>query len=482
MNSLRTELIENGIDKIVQGIDKVAEVIVSTMGGSGKNVIIRNSKSTVFTKDGVSVASSLNLKDPIENIGANLIIEAANKTVHQCGDGTTTTTLFAHSLLKELLKLNVSIETILDELDEFLVEYESLLRNQSKKIENIQDIYNIALTSGKSAAIARLLKEIYQKTGNDANVSLEMSKESDSTYYELVNGLNFESGMINSRFANEDNGNCVYENAYIMLENDVVSKPIEYKELFDKFLNDDEPLVIIAPGFSDLFIRFALTAKSNNGLKICLITSPGYGSSIKENYRDIATFSNNGYIDKIVITNYDFTIFNQPDLNKINKRTEQLRKMIDNAHEELFVKDYEKRIIALNQLGAVIYVGGQTATTAKEEYDRIEDALGAVKMSIKGGYVKGAGSELYQISNALSTHYNCYDAFINTLKLPFVIIMRNANISRELKHDIPYNVKLKQYDESISDSTEILITSMKNAIAMVKLLVNTSFTIYNEEY
>lgn len=497
--NIQTKLIEDTTDKIIVGINKVCDIITSTMGGAGKNVIIREDGETTFTKDGVSVAKAIKLQDPIENIGANLVIEASNKTVQQCGDGTTTTALFVQEFINGLKEEQVNVETVLSELDVFVEQFEQVLKDQSKKIETSQDIYNIALTSSKSAHIARLINEIYIDTGSKANIGLEMSRISDTTYYELTKGLKFDSGMVNSRFANEENGNCVFENPYIMLEQNGVSKPEDYKEILDQFLNEDRAIVIIAPNFSDTFVRFAVTNKISHGLKICLIASPGYGASVKENYRDIAVFSHSGDVNKIVITAYDFTIYNDPDLNQIDKRVKQLTKMIENAQEDFYERDYNDRITRLTQTGAMIYVGGTTEKNAKEEYDRIEDALGATKSAFKEGYVRGAGSELYQISplfrkykeikivstpdqpdKFVTTGYHIYDTIQSTLKAPLRRILSNANITREVKTDIPYNVRTKQYDENIIDSVDVLIHSMKNAVALVKLLINTSYTLYNE--
>lgn len=480
--NIQTQLIEDTTSKIVTGINRVSDIITSTMGGAGKNVIITNDDEMVFTKDGVSVAKHIKLPDPIENIGANLVIEAANKTVHQCGDGTTTTALFINELVNNLKQENESLDVILDELEKFEEEYETIIKEQSNIIQTNQEIYNVALTSSKSSKIARLIAEIYENTGVKSNISLEMSKVSDKTYYEMMKGLLFESGMINTRFANEENGNCVFENAYIMLEQDTVSSPDAYKNILDNCLYNDEAIVIIAPSFSDTFVRFAVTAKMSKGLKICLISAPGYGASIKENYRDIIAFSNKGIVNRIVITNYDFTIINEPSLDQIDKRVRQLEKMAENAQEDFYERDYLERIVRLTQTGAIIYVGGVTEKNAKEEYDRIEDALGATKTALNSGYVRGAGSELFQIAPLFNeTNYKCYKTFQNVLKAPLLKIMKNGNIDREIKTDLPFNVKTKQYDECIVDAADVLINSMKNAIAVVKLLINTSYTLYNEE-
>ena len=487
--SIKTKLINSTTDEIINGINKACDIIISTMGGAGKNVIIRNGNDTVFTKDGVSVAKNIHLENPIENIGSNLVIEASNKTVQQCGDGTTTTALFVKELINSLREESCDMEVILDDLNKFVDQFEKIIKEQSIQIGNNQDIYNIALTSSKSPYIARLISEIYSHTGSKANITLEMSKVSDSTYYELTKGLDFPSGMVNSRFATEDNGNCVFDNCYIMLEQEAVSVPQSYKSILDEFLNKDEAIVIIAPSFSDLFVRFAVTAKVNNGLKICLIQSPGYGASVKENYRDIAAFSHAGYVDKITISNYDFTIFNDPDINQIDKRIKQLEKMAENAHEDFYERDYNERISRLTQTGAVIYVGGTTEKNAEEEYDRIEDALGATKAAFRSGYVRGAGCELYQIvplfkqydENECKDGYHIYKTIERSLKAPFNKILENANITRTIKTDVPFNVKTKQYDDNIIDASDIIINSMKNAVALVKLLINTSYTLYNEE-
>lgn len=479
-----TTIINDNLSNIVEGINIAADVVISTMGGSGKNVIINGKneqgiEDLRFTKDGVSVAKSIKIPSAEQNIGATLLINAANKTVHQCGDGTTSTVLFIKSLVNEAFKMNIDDKNkFIEDLDSFIEQFEDHIKNVSKSIDNIDDIYKIALTSCKSATIASLIKDIYSKTGFKANISLEKSRVADRTYYDLIKGLNFESGMINSRFANQEDGTCILENATIVLEDQLVSSPEAWDKILGACMQQDVAIVIIAPMFSDVFIKHCLTNKYN-GLKICLVKAPGYGNYIKENYKDILAFSTEDRVDRIVINPYTFTLFNQTNNTKISKRIKQLEKLAENAVEDYDEKDYTERIHRLNQSGAMIYVGGVTQKNIDEEYDRIEDALGAVKSALKSGYVRGAGVELIQMIPLFKDH-PLYELINKVLSQPFYQILSNANITRTIKTDIPFNVKTKTYDENIIDASDIIINSLKNAISLFKLLINTSYVIHNE--
>ena len=476
-----TKIINDNLQFIIDGIKIASDVVISTMGGSGKNIILSNNKDLNFTKDGVSVAKAISLPNPENNIGAKLLINAANKTVEQCGDGTTSTILFVRSLIESIYIQDVKdINEFIEDLDEFVNKFQEIIKQQSKTVDNIDDIYKIALTSSKSAKIAALIKDIYSKTGFKANISLEESKVSDKTYYDLIEGLNFESGMVNTRFANQDNGNCTLENAVLILEEELVSSPQSYEKILGYCLENDTAIVIMAPMFSDAFVRFTVTNKMQNGLKICLVKTPGYGNYSKENYKDIRSFANDdSTVNKIVISQHDFTIYNKPDIVKLNRRLSQLEKLAENSTEVYDIEDYKNRIHRLNQTGAIIYVGGVTEKNLKEEYDRIEDAIGAVSSALKSGYVRGAGVELVQII-PLFKDSRIFKLIKEVLYKPYSQILKNANITRTLKTDIPYNVRSKTYDENIIDASSIVINSLTNAVSLFKLLINTSYVVHNE--
>lgn len=482
----KTQIIDNTLQNVINGLNIAADIIISTMGGSGQNVII--SKPTpespeneiIFTKDGVSVAKSIKLKDPTNNIGASLLINAADKTVKECGDGTTSTALFIKTLLNsEYLNSIEDKNEFIDDLDNFVEILESILKEQSKKIESIDDLYKIANTSCKSAKISNLIKDIYIKTGFNATISLELSKVADSTYYELIEGLSFESGMVSTLFANQDNNTCILENTVILIEKEPISSAQPYYDILDECLAEDRSILIIAPQFSDDFVRFAKHNKTQKGLKICLVNTPGYGVFQKENIKDILTFTTDNTVNKVVVTQQNFTLYNTPYSDKIQKRVKQLERLIENAVEDYEEEDFKNRITRLQQTGAIIYVGGVTSKNAKEEFDRIEDALGAVKAALRMGYVRGAGVELIQIIPLFKDH-KLYPLIKELLSKPHYQILKNANITRELKTDVPFNVRTKTYDENIIDPTDVILNSIKNSIALFKLLINTSYIIHNE--
>ena len=285
--------------------------------------------------------------------------------------------------------------------------------------------------------------------------------------------------MVSTLFANQDNNTCILENAIVLIEKELINSAQPFHEILDECLAQDKAILIMAPQFGDAFVRFAVHNKIQKGLKICLVNIPGYGVFQKENIKDILTFTTDNEINKIVVTQQSFTLYNKPYSDKINKRVAQLQKLADNAVEDYEEQDFKNRITRLQQTGAVIYVGGVTEKNAKEEFDRIEDALGAVKSALRLGYVRGAGVELIQII-PLFKDSRIFPLIKELLSKPHKQILQNANITREVKTDVPFNVRTKTYDETIIDPTDVILNSIKNSVSLFKLLINTSFIIHNE--
>jgi chaperonin GroEL (HSP60 family) len=315
----------------------------------------------------------------------------------------------------------------------------------------------------------------YNQTSLQASISVELSKNFNFTYFEISKGLTFDSGLIHPEFANNTNGNYSAENPYIWIDEDVISNPSDYIPYLEGFNSKKTPLVIIAKDFSNGFIRYCVTNKQQNGLNICLIKHPGFGDSIKENLKDIKSFCTNATVNKITVTPYEFTIYNKPDLKSLNKRVKQLKSYIENSTSEYEVNDYVKRISNLEQNSAIIYVGGFTEKEAKEEFDRIEDAVGACKSAIKKGVVPGQGVSLYKYAQDNKDILPIW--FYKTLKQPALKILKNANLFLEPSED-PYNVKTKKIDKTLVDPTYVIICSLQNSFAMSKLIINSSYLLY----
>jgi len=473
----RLENNNNSVEGVLKGIKRASDIITSTMGGSGKNVLMFENKAIQFTKDGVSVAKKIQFKDSEEDAGAQMLITAANKTVKECGDGTTLTSLFTQEFVSKLFSLckDGDVNQILDEWERQVNIVVEILKERSTKIESIDTIYNIALTSCKNERLAQLIHEIYRKVGLRASISVQMSQESPNSYYEVTKGLNFDGGLIHPLFSNQLNGTYQAEKPYIWLTEDVMNDFEGHAEIINEFHEQKVPLVIIAKDFSDSFIRYTLTNKQAKNLDICLLKLPGWGNGIRENVKDMKAFISNNYVNKITVTPTDFTLYNNPDSKKIRTRVKQLEAQIEGFTEEWDQNDFAKRIDSLNQTSAIIYVGGRTLANAQEEFDRIEDAIGACKTACKGGYIRGAGSELFDISN----NKQFTTEFTDVLCAPLFKIMKNANINHLDVDKLPFNVKTKQQDSNLLDPTNVVITALQNSFALATLLINTSYILHD---
>lgn len=475
---MRLENNNDSVTGVLNGIKKASDIITSTMGGSGKNVLMFEKKALQFTKDGVSVAKKIQFKNAEEDAGAQMLITAANKTVNECGDGTTLTSLFTQEFVSKLFEI-CKTNPINETLDAWRTQINQVIDEltlRSSKIESLDEIYNIALTSCKNENLAKLIYEIYRKVGLKASISVQLSDHSPTTYYEVTKGLNFDGGLIHPGFANQINGTFHAEKPVIWITEDTLGKFEDIAEAINELHEEGTPLVIIAKDYSDSFLRYALTNKNAKNVQICLLKLPGWGAGIKENIKDIKAFlSSKGTINKITVTPTDFTIYNNPDAKKIRTRIKQLEAQAEAYTEEFDVKDFYRRVDTLNQTSAIIYVGGRTLANAQEEFDRIEDAVGACKTAVKGGYVKGAGAELFDIAGK----HPISKEFTDVLFAPLFKILNNANINSLDINALPFNVKTKKQDLTLLDPTNVIINALLNAFALAELLINTSYILHD---
>lgn len=466
----------SSIELVLQGIENAAKIITSTMGGAGKNVLLFDRDNLIWTKDGVSVANRIGFQHTEHNAGAQLLINAANQTVQECGDGTTLTSLltqmFVNKLFEEIKDRDVN--DVLDEAQLLIDNLKQHLTNISTPIESAQTIFNIAFTSCKDQRLAEMIQQIFIKVGLDAHVSVELSNHAKETYLEYTEGLTMEEGYVNSQFATTDDGLCVLEKAQVIVEKDFINEVSEISDVIAQNQENGLATVFIAKGFSDHVIRFCL-ANIQRGFRVCLIKLPGWGEAINENIKDIRAFLNPSTFtcNRIVISPYKFTIFNNPNKTTIKRRVCTLTKMVENSSEEWEIKEYKNRIANIQQKSVIIYVGGITYKNAKEEFDRIEDAVGAVKSAKTLGFVKGAGISLHEYA----TNNNLPSWFYEVLIAPARKILSNANLNM-IPTDVPYNTRTKQFDNNLIDPTMVLIKAFDNSFALTKLLINTSYILY----
>lgn len=473
------------ITGVLEGISKGADIITSTLGGAGKNVLMFKNNGLAFTKDGVSVARELGFTDVENNIGAKLLIDACNKTVSMCGDGTTLTSLFVKEFTDKLFKEienGAEVNDLLDSTRLLIADVANYLKAQAKQIESTQDVYNIAFTSCKNPKLATLIQNVYKKSGLDARITLNKSTEHRETYVEHTEGLTMYEGMINVGFANREDGTCVFEKPEFWIEDKYFNEVGDIRQVLNDNHNRKVPLVIIGRNFSQAVITHCLNNKVNVGLQICLVKLPGFGSqAIRENIADMKTFITNGSANSIYIHGEEaFTIYNNPAKQSMKRRLAQLQAKAENATEEFDQRDFLTRIANLQQKSAIIHVGGITEKSRDEEYDRIEDAIGAVKSATVLGYVPGTGVALmkYGIQNAGVLP----SWFMEILITPAGKISTNANQVRSQDVDgeyRPFNVRTRTWDDTLVDPVYVIITALENAFALSELLVNVSYVLYD---
>jgi len=457
------------LSTIIDGINQSAKIISTTMGGHGKNVLMFKNGNLIFTKDGVSVAQEIGFSNIEQNIGHQLLMNAAKQTVKTCGDGTTLTSLLTSEFIKsmaEALSADVDFNLFIQDAKAEINKLKEYLIETSRKIESSEDIYNIALTSCKNPQLAEFIKNIYVKTGLDASITLEKT-ENRQTYTEHTVGLTFEEGYVNPGFANQDNGNCMFENPTFLILDEGLNEPSEIDEYVRACHSEKVPLVIICSSYSDLIVRYALSNKER-GIRICLVKTPGWAESKKHNIKDIMAFLTSGSANRVTISPYNFTIFNNPPVKQIRARVKQLQSLIENAEEAWEVKEFQNRIANIQQKSAIIYVGGNTAEQAKEEFDRIEDAVGAVKSASSLGFQTGVGVSLYNYND-------CPNWLSKVLKSPHTTIMTNARLQVT---GTPINTKTREEDQNLIDPTLVLVSAIENAFSLTQLLLTTGYAIY----
>lgn len=478
---MTTKIIETDTSKILKGINKASDIISSTMSIKGKNVIISANGKQRFTQDGVSVARALKFEDPIENIGAQLVISSCQKTVDECGDGTTLTALLVKEFAEKVTKQVASggnINTELATLENTIKQSIDNLIKGSKKVKSVQKIKELATVAGKSLAIGKLFAEIYKDAGFNANIRVETTDELDYTTYDVRSGFELNSGYAHSAFMTDKNTeHCIYENVLIKTFDVDLSKITdELEQLIGTCKSKDIPLLILAPKFGDSVIRYCTMAKVNSGAKIVLVKSGGWAEMVKRNILDVNSFANQGYVERIFITPFTCTLYNSLH-EGIVSRVNQLKALQQSSIELVDKHDYTKRIDNLLGTGVTIFVGGVTTESRNEEFDRIEDAVGAVKSALIKGYVEGCGYALFCAFNQTD------NAYLDCFRAPFKKILFNANIIMDRIQ--PYNIITGEYVETyesigIIDSLFTIERALWNAYATVKLLTNTTYTLYNE--
>ena len=492
---------------VFKGITKLTTAVSSTLGASGKCVMLEDASGRpVITKDGVTVADSIVLLDPVENMGATLLKEAARKTVSEAGDGTTTATVLAHAILKEAYK--VSDKTNSRELKDGI---NSAVKKVVKYLESVaieakgDMITQIAtISTNNDEELGSIISEAFKAVDNTGVVMLETSA-SGKTEFEIVDGVQYEKGITNSHFiTNKQNKTAELENPLVLLIESPVDTIRQIQSVLEYVIKNNKPLLII--GDLEQGVLSALAMNKNKGnIKVNVVNAPTYGVNKKQILDDLslltgATIINEDLGDdldliqiehlgsclKSVTTHNETVIQIKETSDKVLNIIEDIKEQLSKDNPSYEVIKLEKRLAMLAARIAIVKVGANSDIELKEKTDRVEDAICATKAAVKEGIVSGGGIALLNAAKHIKSKSVGEQVLLEAIKAPFKTILENAGI---VDYDLPtikgkgLNVvtgnMVNMIKSGIIDPLLVTKSALQNAASVATTILSTDCVINN---
>jgi len=511
-------------EALAVGVDKLANAVTSTLGPSGRNVIIEQGMGNpVSTKDGVTVAKSIELKNKVENIGAQIVKQASIKTAEQAGDGTTTSTLLAQNILSEGIdRLNnqkdlnaVGIKKGIDKAVNDVVDY---LEGISADITDEEQLKQIAsISANNDSEVGELISTAMDKVGRDGVVTIEESKTGD-TYLETVEGMQFDRGYKSPYFVTDNNSmTSILKEPYILIIDKRLNQVKELLPILEAVSQQNKSLLIIADDIDGEALSTLVVNKMRGILACAAVKAPDFGDRKKAIMEDIATLTGGvvvstekgmrldkfdsswlGKANKATISKETTTIIDAKGNEElITQRVEQIKTQIEESNSPFEKENLQNRLAKFIGGVAIVHVGGHTEIEMKERKDRVEDALHATKAALEEGILPGGGIALLNASKELVGKVGTlekedqvgYDIIINAIEQPFYKILRNAGYEEQEIYDTEehiieegdiwfgYNPRSGEYvnmfKQGIIDPTKVTRLALENAASVAGTLLIT---------
>ncbi|MCD2308583.1 chaperonin GroEL [Borreliella burgdorferi] len=513
---------EDARKSLLSGVEKLSNAVKVTLGPKGRNVLIdKKFGSPTVTKDGVSVAREIELENPFENMGAQLLKEVAIKTNDVAGDGTTTATVLAYAIAREGLK-NVSsginpigIKKGIDHAVNLAAEK---IRQSAKKITTKEEIAQVAsISANNDSYIGEKIAEAMDKVGKDGVITVEESKTFDTTI-SYVEGMQFDRGYLSPYFStNKENMSVNFDDAFILIYEKKISSIKELLPVLEKVLGTNKPLLIIAEDIEGDALAALVLNSVRGALKVCAIKSPGFGDRRKAMLEDIAVLTGGvliseelgltletveieqlGQAKTIKVDKDNTTIINTGNKEQIKERSELIKKQIEDSTSEYDKEKLQERLAKLVGGVAVINVGAVTEVELKEKKHRVEDALSATRAAVEEGVVPGGGSTLIEVAMYLDTidtsklsyeEKQGFEIVKRSLEEPMRQIISNAGFEGSIYiHQIKTEKKGLGFDASsfkwvnmiesgIIDPAKVTRSALQNAASIAGLLLTTECAI-----
>jgi chaperonin GroEL len=497
---------DNAKNKVIAGVEKLAKAVKSTLGASGKCVIYEDARGLpVITKDGVTVAESVVLFDPVENMGATLIKEAAKNTVREAGDGTTTATVIAESLLKEVSDSKESIREIKDGIKSGLKKVNDYLDKISVKIEGDMLESVSSISCNNDSELGKIIAEAYTKVGKDGVVLMEESP-TEETYVEVVDGVQIDSGLTSPHFVTDkDKQICELDNPLVLIVSSEIPNIRRIQTVLEHVIKNKRPLLIVAP--VDQQVKAALLMNKVKGnIKVNIVDLPGFGPTKDDTVADLAFLVGAKVINEQLGDDLDLididclgeaysamtddknTVLTiEPPKEQLEERIKSIKKTIDKWEKNPFIqKKHQQRLAMLSGSVGMVKVGADSKVEMKEKKDRVEDAIYATKAALKEGIVPGGGIALLNASQKISTKTVGEEILLKAITAPYNTILDNAGIEypdyNEIEGegvDVVTGKAVNMIESGIIDPVLVTKSALKNAVSVVSTIISADCVISN---
>jgi len=509
----------NARQKLAEGINKLAEAVKITLGPRGRNVIIARDNGVAITKDGVTVAREVDLADYLENVGAQLIKQVAQKVSIEAGDGTTTATVLSQAIFTEgnrmvsqgahPMELKKGIEKAAKAVIESIIA-------KSQKIESLEKVKQVAtISANNDEEIGQIITDAMEAVGLDGIITVAESRTAE-TFVEIVEGMQFNNGYLSPYLVNNNEKNLVeFEMPLILLYDGKISSMtdiIQYLEFSNK---SNRPLLIISDGVDGEALNTLIVNRLRGTIKAAAVKAPGFGDQRKLRLDDIATVTGAktvsekegmilketiamqvlGSCDRVTVSADSTTIVGGAgDSSKIEELIAEIKGQIESSTNESAKIMLKERLSKLQGGVAIIKIGAVSEIEAKEKADRIDDALGATRAAVLEGIIPGGGLALYEASRQVDATLTLEnkdqqlgkDVLVSACKQPFSIIIQNAGLNSEViwnnieiadASGIGFNAKTEEYvnmiEAGIIDPVKVTRCALENAVSIASLLITT---------
>ncbi|MGH2647804.1 MAG: chaperonin GroEL [Ginsengibacter sp.] len=505
-------------NKMKKGVDTLANAVKVTLGPKGRNVVIEKKfGAPSITKDGVTVAKEIELEDPIENMGAQMVKEVASKTADIAGDGTTTATVLAQSIISEGLKNVAAGANPMDlkrGIDKAVIAVVASLKKQSVSVgDNISKIEQVASVSANNEeSIGKLIAEAMTKVGKEGVITVEEAKGTDTTV-EVVEGMQFDRGYVSPYFVtNSEKMEAELQNPYILIYDKKVSTMKDILHILEKVAQGGRPLLIISEDLEGEALATLVVNKLRGTLKVAAVKAPGFGDRRKEMLQDIAVLTKGIVISEeqgYKLENADLTYLGEATSVTIDKdnttivggkgakkditaRVNQIKAQIETTTSDYDKEKLQERLAKLSGGVAVLYIGAATEMEMKEKKDRVDDALHATRAAVEEGIVPGGGvayiraiDSLNKLEGANDDETTGIQIVRRALEEPLRQIVVNSGIEgsivvqkiKEGKGDFGFNARTEVYEKLLTagviDPTKVTRIALENAASIAGMLLTT---------